>query len=525
MINPQFDDSNLDKGNSPLSNPQAIAGHVNGLKQQGNSPKPLEHNRLLRNLLEKLGERDFDVLAYPKLGELREQYQASTDKDEKERLGKQMDKMKANKTQLTVLCIEEVMKEADRRDWGMCKRHGAIFLWNSTHWKEIEKDDFQQFLGEAAEKMGVDKLIAKFHLFRDNLFKQFMAVANLSSPEPPKGTVLVNLNNGTFEVSSKGVRLRPFDRSDFLTYQLPFDRDPKAKAPLFQKYLQRVQPDPTRQAILAEYLGYIFIHPSRLKMEKALLLYGTGANGKSVFFEIVNALLGAENVSSYSLDSLTNDSGYQRAKIGNKLLNYASEINGKLEASIFKQLISGEPVEARLPYGEPFHITDYAKLIFNCNELPKEVEHTNAFFRRFLIVPFDVTIPEQEQDRGLASKIIQQELAGVFNWILAGLDRLLKAERFTHSQSVEDALKDFKKQSDTTKLFLEEMEYKPDPVKAVLLKDLYTEYRSYCIDSGFKPVNKTNFRRRLESTNILIEHKKQGNTVFVHNNRQAPVPY
>ena len=113
------------------------------------------------------------------------------------------------------------------------------------------------------------------------------------------------------------------------------------------------------------------------------MLHGTGANGKSVFFEVVSALLGTNNVSNYSLQSLTNDNGYFRARLANKLVNYASEINGKLEASIFKQLVSGEPVEARLPYGQPFVLRDYAKMIFNINQLPKDVEHTNAFFRRF----------------------------------------------------------------------------------------------------------------------------------------------
>src|SRR5690606_17922094 len=151
----------------------------------------------------------------------------------------------------------------------------------------------------------------------------------------------------------------------------------------------------------AEFLGYVFIkHGSkRLKEEKALILYGNGANGKSVFFEVVSALLGTENTSNFSLESLTETNSYNRAMIANKLVNYGSEINGKLESSFFKQLVSGEPIEARLPYGQPFTMKQYAKLIFNCNELPKDVEHTNAYFRRFLIIPFDVTIPPQEQDK------------------------------------------------------------------------------------------------------------------------------
>ena len=114
------------------------------------------------------------------------------------------------------------------------------------------------------------------------------------------------MKNGTFEVGIEKTILRPFDRSDFITYQLPFEYDPTAKAPLFDNYINRVLPDETSRLVLAEYLGYVFVkHGSRsLKEEKALILYGTGANGKSVFFEIVSALLGDQNTSNYSLQAL-----------------------------------------------------------------------------------------------------------------------------------------------------------------------------------------------------------------------------
>ena len=205
-------------------------------------------------------------------------------------------------------------------------------------------------------------------------------------------------------------------------------------------------PDIERQRVLAEFLGYVFIkHGSNtLKEEKALILYGTGANGKSVFFEIVTAMFGRENVSNYSLQSLTEEKGFYRAKISNKLVNYASEISGKLEASLFKNMVSGEPVEACLKYGQPFTMTDYAKFIFNCNELPKDVEYTNAYFRRFLIIPFDVTIPENEQDKNLHAKIIEKELSGVFNWVLDGLNRLLEQKRFSECEAAQKAVEKYK---------------------------------------------------------------------------------
>src|SRR5690606_22676205 len=126
-----------------------------------------------------------------------------------------------------------------------------------------------------AEKMGVAKFSARFYQFREQLFKQFLATAYLPTPESNKDKVLINLLNGTFEISPQGTKLRPFDRNDFITYQLPFEYDPTAKAPLFEAYLNRILPDMERQRVLAEYLGFVFIkHGSNaLKEEKAHILH------------------------------------------------------------------------------------------------------------------------------------------------------------------------------------------------------------------------------------------------------------
>ena len=362
--------------------------------------------------------------------------------------------------------------------------------------------------------MGVQKFTCKIHTFKDELFKQFLADAYLPTPKTNKKSVLINLQNGTFEIKPNKRELRAFNRNDFLTHQLPFEYEPEAAAPLFKKYLDEVLPDVDKQRVFAEFCGYIFIKPSVLKLEKMLILYGTGANGKSVFFEILNALLGTQNISNYSLQSLTNDNGYFRAKIGNKLVNYASEINGKLETDIFKQMASGEPLEARLPYGDPFILNEYAKLIFNCNDLPKDVEHTNAFFRRFLIIGFDVTIAEDKQDKELANKLINNELSGVFNWILQGLDRVLKQKNFSKCEAAENARSNYEKQSDSVKMFIEDFEYKSS-IEYTTISDLYGRYKGFCIEDGFRPVNKSNFMKRLRHFKILVERISIGNVAYI----------
>ena len=251
-LNPVFDD---------LNNPATIQSHVEELKKKSEAATP--HAEILQQLIAQFEPLDFETLANPHGAE----------------------GFKLNNKHLLVLSIENVLKLAEKNRWGLCKNLDFIYLYNGTYWNKIEKETFQKFLGEAAEKMGVGHISAVYYQFQEQLFKQFLATAYLPTPESNKDTVLINLQNGTYEISPQGTKLRPFNREDFITYQLPFEYNPQAKAPLFETYLNKVLPDVERQKVLAEYLGFVFIkHGSNaLKEEKALILYGTGANGKSVF--------------------------------------------------------------------------------------------------------------------------------------------------------------------------------------------------------------------------------------------------
>ena len=114
-----------------------------------------------------------------------------------------------------------------------------------------------------------------------------------------KMKVKINLQNGTFVISKEKKELRDFDKKDFFKYQLPFKYNPEAKCDEFKVFLNQVLPEKESQMIFAEYLGYIFIN--NLKLEKCLILKGEGSNGKSVIFEIVQALLGEHNTCSYTI--------------------------------------------------------------------------------------------------------------------------------------------------------------------------------------------------------------------------------
>jgi putative DNA primase/helicase len=457
---------------------------------------------VLKILLNDVQPVNFQEKAHSEVTVLKQRLNETTDDDEKVKIAAEIKRYRVTNSQKYVMVVEELLEIAKKRQWGICKNAAFVYLYNGAYWNELDKEVLQQFLGDAAEQMGMPMYDARQYLIRDNLFKQFLSTGFQAMPEN-NDKILINLKNGTFEINDNGTgTLRPANKSDFLKYQLPFEYNPDAACPMFQRFLDVSLPDKSAQDVLAEFIGYVFA--PNLKLEKALILYGSGANGKSVFFDIITALLGTQNVSSFSIDALCDQAGTSRAMLLNKLVNYSSEIGKQFNADRFKQLCSGEPIEARLLYCNPFLLTKYARLIFNANQLPKEVEQTLAFFRRFLIIPFSITIPPEQQDIELSKKIINNELSGVFNWVLRGLDRIVKQKKFSKCDIAEKELEQYRRESDSVEMFLDENEYQKSVNNSKQLKDLYSEYRNYCFDVGNRTCSLKTFSQRLKDKGFEV---------------------
>ncbi len=185
---------------------------------------------------------------------------------------------------LVVISVDEILRLAKLHRWGICKNKEFIYLYNGAYWYNLEENQLMSFLGEVSNKLGVPLLRSRHFDFRKKLLSQFNGVSNMAAPETKHDSTLINLQNGTLEIAANKTILRPFNTNDFLTYQLSFSYNPNSKAPIFSSYLNMVLPDVELQQILAEYIGYLFIPNNKLKLEKTILLYGVGANGKSVFF-------------------------------------------------------------------------------------------------------------------------------------------------------------------------------------------------------------------------------------------------
>ena len=419
-----------------------------------------------------------------------------------------------------VITISFLLEKADKHQWPLVRYQNSFYVYTGSFWQKIHEDVLKNFLGTAAQRIGIQTLLAKHYGFRDHLIKQFKSDAFFEIPMQDHAVTMINLSNGTFVISPTARYLKPFDKDDFMLYKLSFPYESNASCPKFLSYLDRVLPDINKQKVLAEFLGYVFLKNNVLKLEKGLILYGDGSNGKSVFFEIVLKLLGTDNVSNYTLQSLTDSTGYTRSLLPGKLLNYASEISSKMNPTMFKMLISGEPVEARMIYDKPFLLENYCKFMFNTNVLPKDIEHNEGFFRRFIIINFDQQIKDDEKNPKLAQEIVESELPGIFNWVLEGLDRVLKQQGFSHCPAIDNAIAEYRKLSDSVALFLEDGMFEPSIDEFKSLKDVFGSYKLFCQHGNYTACSERTFSDRLRGHGYQVVRKSAGRVLGITRNFQ-----
>lgn len=237
----------------------------------------------------------------------------------------------------------------------------------------------------------------------------------------------INCANGVVDLNT--LELQPHSADYIFLGKLPVKYDPEADCPVWKRFLETTLEDkhiPTLQ----EFIGYCLIPDTRF--QKALMLYGTGANGKSVVINTINALFGENYTSHVSLSKLQSNRFASYELVG-KLVNTSSETanyTGK-ELDMFKAIVSGDDVfvESKGVAGSSTKL--FSRLIFASNTLLRSGDKTDGNYRRWIIIPFNKQFKGEDADLFLQDKI-NKELSGVLNWAIEGLKRLYKQGKFSY---------------------------------------------------------------------------------------------
>lgn len=326
--------------------------------------------------------------------------------------------------------------------------------------------------------------------------------------------------NGQVELQDGLWTLVLHRRADYRTTQLPLAFDAAARAPAFLTFLDGVFRDDVDKtekiAALLELMGYTLMAHAR--HEKFVILLGAGANGKSVLLRVLSALCGDENIAAVQPSKF--DNAFDRAHLDQRLANIISELKqGEVLADAeLKAITSGEPSSVSHKYGHPFVMRPFTTCWFGTNHMPQTRDFSDALFRRAVVLTFNRTFSEQEQDPKLADKL-RAELPGILNLCLMAYARALEVG-FTEPQSSVAAKGAWRLDADQAAQFVEEC-CDQDPAAEVSIGETYFDYKMWAVRQGIKNLlAKRGLRERL--TRLGFGQRHTATTRYVTGLRLKP---
>ncbi|MGO4734271.1 DNA primase family protein [Paenibacillus sp. 2KB_22] len=292
----------------------------------------------------------------------------------------------------------------------------------------------------------------------------------------------INLVNGMLNLDN--YQLVPHDKKYHSTIRIPIDFDPVARCPTFMKFLKDIfENDDDLIKLVQEIFGYCLT--SDISAQKAFILYGKGANGKSVLSDILSTLVGSSNTCSLTLSDL--DKSFARAELVNKqlLLSTENETDSKgINTQFFKAITSGDTIRVERKHEQGFTYRPFCKIVLGMNNLPYSRDKSHGYFRRLIIIPFNRTFEKEEADVRLTEKL-KTELPGILNFSLEGLNRLRSNGLvFTNPVIVQNVLSMYEEEQNPITTFVDDMIEKGSPQDRISNASLLIAYKNWCRSSN-----------------------------------------
>lgn len=343
---------------------------------------------------------------------------------------------------------------------------------------------------------------------RSEVLAAVRAKTGADRSEFDKDPAILNVKNGLLDVRTG--QFRPHHPEHLSISQMPVNYDPRALCSNFVRFLRETL-EPEHIGTIVKILGYLLYKKS--VYHKAFMLYGEGSNGKSTLINTIEAFVGKENRATVSLQDLSTNR-FAKAELYGKLVNLFADIPSKEieDTGDFKMLVSGDPIGAERKHQQRFTFENYAKLIFSANIIPKSADKTYAYFRRWILIPFNRVFEGDDADEHLLEKLTtEEELSGILNLAIKGLKKL-QIERGFKEQDIEEIISAYDLGASRIRIFLQE-HCVVEPGNDGLFEEsarLREAYRRFCKAHGIKHFNEAHFGRELKALGIDHRLKRIG---------------
>lgn len=318
---------------------------------------------------------------------------------------------------------------------------------------------------------------------------------------------LLCCENGTVDLRTG--ELHSHDRSDLITRLAPVAYDPDAVAAVWEAFVEQVLPDPELRSFVQKAVGYSLTGDTSEHV--ALLLFGSGANGKSTFLEALREVLGdyQQQAPSDLLLSKKQNGGASpelaRLRGARFITSVETDEGRQLAEAMFKQLTGGDRIAARELYKGFFEFTPTGKFWLATNHKPEVKGTGEAIWRRIRLVPFTVTVPQKDRDPKLSEKL-RREKAGILRWAVDGA-LAWQAEGLGKPAAVAAATDEYRQEMDHLGRFIEDYCVLGAKEEATA-RELFGAFRMWAEEQGIpRPWSQVTLGKRLGEREGIVSKR------------------
>ena len=399
------------------------------------------------------------------------------------------------------------------KDIRYCHAWQKWLIWDGVRWSIDKSDQIRQLAKKVIRKIyteaektvdsGKRKAIAT-HAMKSEAANHIRAMIELAKSDVPitpeeldRDPWLLTCTNGTIDLRTGA--LLGHQRDHFITQLAPVEYDGNAECPRWHAFLKRVMDgNGNLISFLQQAIGYSLTGENT---EQCLfILYGSGANGKSTFLQTLNSMLGdyakqtpTETLLVKQKGAIPND--VARLKGARFVTASEAESDQKLAESLIKQMTGGDTISARFLHQEWFDFEPTHKVFLGTNHKPVIKGTDHAIWRRIRLIPFEITIPENERDQSLLNKL-RDELSGILAWAVRGCSDWQK-NGLGIPEEVKSATDTYRGEMDALAEFLNDC-CQVDSASKTTSKDIYAAYSTWCEDNGEDPLKQRSFALRLK---------------------------
>lgn len=359
------------------------------------------------------------------------------------------------------------------------------------------------------------KFVMKYRDYRNlsAIVKTAKHMVRMSVSEFDNNEMLLNTPNATIDLSKGLAGVKDHVSSDYLTKMATASPSDKGKGLWLETLATFFCGDQELIDYVQMVVGMAAI--GKVYQEHLIIAYGSGANGKSTFWNTIARVLGNYS-GKLSADALTmsvrRNVSPEMAELKGKRLIIASEMSEgmRLNTSMVKQLCSTDEILAEKKYKAPFHFVPSHTLVLYTNHLPKVGANDDGIWRRLIVIPFNAKITVRSDVKNFADYLYDEAAPAIMTWIIEGAEKSVKAHfKFTLPKVVQESVAAYREANDWMGQFLSDC-CDVDATFTEKSGELYSTYRTYCLKVNEYTRSTTDFYTALANAGFTKKKTSKG---------------